>query len=262
MKTRFNTWSAALVAAASFTALGSISQAQTYTEVGDAGDTLATAQTVTGPSGTAISSISGSFGSTGTDADLYVINISSPTTFSASTNNATTNTAFTSGGLTAGPLDTALFLFNASGVEIATNDDTATGTGNVVTSTLAAGDALYASLPAGKYYLGISISGNEPVNSVGQLLFALNDDPASTRGPEGANNLGPQNPASTGIAADATGTILSSFNQDNYDDESGNYQIDLNGVMGVPEPSTWALIALGGGAAGCLSARRRQTHRA
>ena len=239
MKTSVKPWSAALLAAVSFGTLWSTSRAQMYTEVGDAGDTLATAQSTGGssnPAGTAITSISGTIG-TGTDADLYVVQINTPTTFSATTNNSVTNASFNNKL----PLDTSLFLFNSAGVEVATNDDT---NGTTVTSTLAAGNPLYASLAAGIYYIGISISGNEPVNSANQLLFALSDDPTDVRGPEKSNNITPM--------------TLSTFDQDNYDNESGSYSITLNGVTAAPEPSTWALTALGAAAVAYLSGRRKK----
>ena len=240
MKNRSNTTrlAAVLVAVSSIAAL-STSRAQMYAEVGDAGDTLATSQSTVSsatPYGSPITTIAGTIG-TGTDADLYAINITSPSTFSATTSNSLTSTSFDN----TLPLDTALFLFNAAGVEIATNDDTS---GTNVMSTLAAGNPLYASLAPGLYYLGISISGNEPVNSANQLLFAKSDDSADVRGAEGANNLNP--------------LTLSTFDLDNYDDEIGSYGITLSGVAAVPEPSTWVLTLLGLLVCLQLSSRQRK----
>ena len=149
---------AGLVAATAMTVgLASTSRAQGYIETGDAGSTLASAAVTSGAS---LPSISGSFSGLN-DADLYKITISAPGSFSASTVNTITD---------AGGQDTALFLFSSTGTAIATNDDAASGT--TVDSALPAGNTLYASLAAGTYYLGISESGNEPVNTANQLLFA------------------------------------------------------------------------------------------
>src|SRR5207302_11273498 len=91
------------------------SYAQSYTEVGDAGQTLATVQN-TGPvSGSPLTSIFGNL-SSATDADLFRITITAPTTFSATTVNGATM------------LDTALFLLTSNGVAICTNDDDPSGT--------------------------------------------------------------------------------------------------------------------------------------
>jgi hypothetical protein len=233
---------AALVVAGSMAALPDAAHAYTFTEdpANDAGDTLATADVVTAPGGngslTAIYGTLVSAANPGTDADLYQITITTPSTFSATTNNAVTNSAFNDGD----PLDTALFLFDASGDAIAANDDT---NGATVTSTLPVGNSLYATLAPGTYYVGISISGNEPENSNGQLLFAQSDDSTAIRGPEKANNINP--------------ATLTDFNLDNYDDEEGSYEIDLTGAAAVPEPSTWMLLAVGGLGAGYAVWRRR-----
>jgi hypothetical protein len=230
------------VAIAALTLVASVAPAATFTEMTDAGNTLATAD-ATGSAGTQLTTIYGALQSTGTDADLFVIYIASPTTFSATTNNSLTNTGFTYGSSHL-VLDTSLFLFDASGNAVAANDDTS---GSILTSTLPAAQF---TLSAGIYYLGISITGNEPVNSANQLLFATNDDATAVRGPEALNNLNP--------------TTLSTFNFDNYDDENGSYEIDLIGVNEAPEPSSGVLAALGGGAVVYLCMRRsrcRQTTR-
>lgn len=205
-------------------------QAQAFAEVGDAGQTLATAQ-ATGLGGAALSVITGTI-SAGSDADLFRISITSPTTFSATT---------TFGGFTA--LDTALFLFNSAGAPIYTNDD---ASGSSTQSTLPAGGSFTMTLAPGTYYLGISLSGNEPINSNTQLLFAgfPNGDTTAVRGPAG------------GISPSA----LSTFNGNTSFAEVGTYRIDLTGAAaasGVPEPST--LISLAVGASFFALAKRRRS---
>ena len=210
----------------------STSRVQMYEEVGDAGDTLATAQstvTLSSPSGTAITSIA---------VSLHIVQINTPTMFSATTNSLVAKSGFKS----TLPLNTSPFLFNASGDEVATNDDIR---GTHVTSTPAAGYPLYASLPAGIYCIGISISGNELVNSANQLRFALSDDSTDVRGPDESNNNAPM--------------ILSTLNQKNYDESGGSYAITLNGVTAIPVPPTCTVTALGGAVAAYLSGRRKRT---
>lgn len=228
---------ASLFAVASFLTMQGTSLAATYTEFPtDAGQTLATAQptaSAANPAGTALSTIFGTF-STGADADLFVIRITAPGSFSATTNNTVTNSTF---------LDTALFLFDSTGKAIATNDD---ASGSVVSSTLPTGNTLFASLAAGTYYLGISGSGNEAVNAVNQLLFA---------GYPGGDTT-----AVRGTASGLNPATLSTFNGNVTFSQTGSYEIDLTSVAtaaAVPEPSTWAALALGSIAAGATILRRR-----
>lgn len=229
------------IIAAAFAAaalLPGMASAQVYNE-GNAGQTLATAaDTTTSATGLALTTINGTL--TAQDADLFRIYISSPGTFSVTTNNAVTNSSYP-GGFS---LDTALFLFDATGHAIATNDDT---DGMTLTSTLSHTNALLSNLAAGYYYLGISISGNEPVNAVNNLLFQTGDY-TDVRGP--ATNITP--------------TTLADFDAFSYDDTPGAYQINLTGVTfgpaavaGVPEPATWAMMVMGFGAIGA-GLRRRQ----
>lgn len=197
-----------------------------YNEVGDAGQTQATAQSTTGGSG-ALTNIRGSLLSSH-DADLYVIYISNPGTFSASTVNAT-------GGF----LDTQLFLLTLAGAPIILNDDAAGGLS--LLSTLPAGSA--SSLAAGFYILGISMSGYDPINSVSQLLFAagLSTD---LRGP--ASGLQPG--------------VLGGFFDSTFFNDRGNYDIVLTGARAaIPEPGTGALVLLGIAICAFATSRRRRS---
>jgi hypothetical protein len=196
--------------------------AVTYTELGDAGQTPGTAQT-TGAAAGALTDIFGSLAST-TDADLYVINITSTSSFSASTVNLAT-----------GSLDTQLFLFTLNGTPLFANDDEPGGASFL--SRLPAGTA--SSLTPGLYLLGIANSGTDPVNAVSQLVFAAGGLSTDVRGP--AANLQP--PQMSGFS----GTGFT----------SGAYTVQLTGVAAIPEPATTALWALGG-AALALAARRRR----
>ena len=208
-------------------------QGQTYTEIGDAGQTLGGAQTTGPTSGQTLNTIFGTIGNGG-DADMFIITLTAPTTFSATT---------TFGGLTL--LDTALFLFNSSGQAIYTNDD---ASGTSVQSTLPSGSSFTMSLAAGVYYLGISLSGNEAVNLNGQLLFAAytNGDPTSVRGR--AAGLNPNTHANF--------NGLTSFA------ESGAYRIDLTATAtanAIPEPSTAALCLAGAAGVAVFVRRRRNS---
>lgn len=226
---------AALAAAA---LLPGVASAQVYNET-NAGQTLVTAADTTTPgTGTALTTINGTL--TAQDADVFRIYISSPGTFSATTNNAVTNASYPGGF----EFDTALFLFDATGHAIAMNDDR---NGTSLTSTLSSSNALLANLAAGYYYLGISSSGNEPVNATNNLLFQSGNF-TDVRGP--ATNITP--------------TTLADFDAFAYDDTPGAYQITLTGVTfgpaavaGVPEPATWAMMLMGFGAIGAGLRRRK-----
>ncbi len=130
--------------------------AQVYTEIGDAGQTLATAQATGTSSGLVLITITGNI-SGANDADMFLFTITSPMTFSASTVNGSTL------------IDTALFLFRSDGTGVYTNDD---ANGTTLQSVLPAGTNFTMSLSPGIYFLGISLSGNEPINSNSQILFA------------------------------------------------------------------------------------------
>jgi len=208
--------------------------AQTYIEAGDAGQTLGTAQTTGVTPGQTLNTIFGTLSSP-TDADVFMITINAPSMFSATT---------TFGGTTT--LDTALFLFNNLGQAIYTNDDVS---GSSLQSTLPSGTSFMMSLAPGTYFIAISLSGNEPVNLNGQLLFA-----AYTAG----------NSASIrGAAAGVNPSTLANFNGATSFAETGAYRIDFTATAtAVPEPSVTALALAGAGATAFLVRRRRKSQRA
>ncbi len=193
---------------------GGEATAQTFTEVGDAGQTQGSAQaTALTQSGTIFGSINSV-----NDADVFSLVISNTSTVQFSTVNTLTGT---SGGL--GGLDTELFLFTSAGIPIFANDD---ANGFSLQSFLPAGNSLLTTLTAGTYYVAISLSGNDPVNTVNQLVFATASDTTSLRG--AASGTSPKN--------------WSGFDSGAFSGPTGAYQIDISVV---PEPSTIALYAVG-----------------
>lgn len=198
-----------------------------FTEVGDAGQAPLTAQN-TGNTGAALTSIFGSIFSDA-DADLFVINIANPLTFSATTVGTLTDSLF----------DTHLYLFSAEGAPVYTNDD---ASGLSFQSTLPAG-AAFGPVVAGRYLIGIAQSGVDAVNAVNQLLFA------------------------TGLTTDLRGAafglqpaLLAGFTGSGFD-VSGSYEIRLTGaavaVTPVPEPALWLMLAVGAAGIPVLNRRRR-----
>lgn len=220
----------ALGIAASLMLAGAAS-AVTYTEIGDAGQSLATAQ-ATGVANLPLTDIFGNL-TAATDVDMFAINITDFGSFSATTVNALT-----------GFLDTELFLFTSTGLPVYANDDDAGGLS--LGSTLPAGNAL-GPQSNGLYYLAISLSGSEPVNFANQLLFTT-EPSTSLRGP---------NPIATGPLADWDTSLANGMGTT----FPALYQIDLTGTStsAVPEPSVVALYAVGGLALLlALSSKRRK----
>jgi hypothetical protein len=208
--------------------------AVTYTEVGDAGRLRNTAQPTAASQGAAGQPLTAIFGGLfgATDIDLFIINITDPANFSATTANATT-----------GGLDTALFLFDSNGRPVYANDDEPGGAS--VRSTLPAGNG-FSPQVAGLYYLAVSLSGAEPVNLSNVALFASFTASTEVRGPN-ASATGPlSNWDTSGVFAGGT-TFPAS------------YQIDLTGATtaAVPEPTTLALAVIGG--IGLVGFRRKRS---
>jgi hypothetical protein len=150
--------------------------AQTWTEQGDAGDLPATAQLVTRPGAghcqTPLQQIEGNLDAS--DADMYVICITDPANFVATT----------VGGAV---FDTQLWLFRCDGRGVVHNDDWAgTLQSRIDNSTPPTGCIT----TPGVYLLAISRYNLDPVDAVGQLLW--NNFPFGTiRCPDGPGRANP-----------------------------------------------------------------------
>jgi hypothetical protein len=195
-----------------------------YSETGDAGQSLSSAQFVNlQPGGTALDAIRGVLDAG--DADIFAIYLTGGRTFSATT---------TASSLLFNTFDTQLFLFNSSGVGVYANDDDPSSPPQ---STLPAAISLTPSA-SGIYYLAISGSGYLPVSS-GGFIFPVSGgllDPSG--GSSGA--VGPTGPGGSSLLSGWFSTSS----------ESGGYEIILTGAQflpdtGVPEPSTGLLLGAG-----------------
>lgn len=200
-----------MIAAAAVAGLAAGASAQVHNEVGDAGDLAGGQLTGNG----VLTEILGSFGATG-DVDMYQIRVNDWLLFSASTVNVA--------GLVGAETDTQLFLFNASGIGIAMNDDSSAG--GTLRSRLEAGSAVYSGRTNGEV-VWIAVSGYDvDPNSAGGAIWS--DTPyAVTRAPDGAGAAG----ALTGWSGTGSG---------------GTYRIELTGASAVPTPGALALLGLGG----------------
>ncbi|MCS7066165.1 MAG: DVUA0089 family protein [Fimbriimonadales bacterium] len=201
-------------------ALSLSAQAQTWTEQGDAGDLPETAQSTGSGS---LTQIRGTLDVN--DVDMYAIYISDPANFSAST----------VGGAT---WDTQLFLFDANGRGVVSEDDTV-GLQSTINN---ANGCIPA---AGLYYLAITRYNKDPLGCNEGGLWSFND-----------NNC-PNGPEATSRVASwttSTGT-------------AGGYTISLTGVQGAtagdpadcPPFPGWDEFANGGGDAGDMPETAQST---
>jgi hypothetical protein len=192
-----------------------------YSEVGDAGSSLATAQAV----GVGITAINGSIPAIG-DVDLYSF--------------WHTGGLFTADTFTGTMLDSQLFLFDASGLGLWHNDDAAGGFDGLQSR-------ISKTLAAGPYYIGVSAFNYDP-RSVGGLIFpdSTSFEPDAVLGPTGP---GGASPLSFWAATTGSGTL-----------GTGLYTISLSPPTGViPEPASlivWSLLGALGIGLGCWRRRK------
>jgi hypothetical protein len=177
-----------------------------WSETGDAGQLVGTAQGTTGSG--PLTAITGGV-SSADRVDMFVITITNPLLFSAST----------VGGAT---FDTQLFLFTLAGIGVAHSDDTATSTQSTLTGQF---------VPApGNYLLAISMYDRDPVSTSGAQLW--NDTPFNVeRAPDGP----------------AAGSPLANWGGGTG--AGGAYSIGLAGATFstlVPAPGTVMLAGLAG----------------
>lgn len=185
-------------------------QAATFTEMGDAGETLETAQASQGSG--PLDSIFGALSTVTPDADLFRIFLTGGQAFSAST----------VGGA---EFDTQLFLFNKKGMGIYGNDNASHVLGENQ-STLSSD---FSPTKSGFYYLAVSGFDYDPVDSEGEEIFP---DPAFPFN----QVFGPTGPGGESHLSGFNGTRLN----------GGSYAIALTGAKAVPEPSsTLGILAFG-----------------
>jgi hypothetical protein len=187
-------------------------QATTFTEIGDAGGTLAAAQIL--PGGTTI--VKGSIGDLGHDVDMFA--------FGWSGGGFYVNTDGTE-------IDSQLFLFDSSGRGIQANDDGIAYAGPAYLQ--------LADLASGNYYLAFTWFDQDPLNAVGDLMFTSYPyEPL----------YGPLNPSDvlnawSNECSEVEGEYVINFSRI---DPFGN-QGDSNptGNINVPEPSILLLLGSG-----------------
>ena len=202
-----------------------------WTEIGDAGKLLSTAQEPTGDD--RLRNIYGTI-STNNDVDLYRIYVSNPTTFSAAVNS------------TSSELDSALVLFNDGGYALYGNDDAMLGTRD-------------AGLPAGH------VNGPQAAGWYNLAVFALGTPPVSGGDFTPDNYMFPNvsSPYTQILTATGPGGASPLTGWAQLEDTVGineEYRLRLSGVTvsPVPEPETYAMLLAGLGLMGATVRRRKR----
>lgn len=201
-------------------------QAVTFTQVGDTGQTLETAQVIPGGTQT-LDSIAGTLAAPNV-VNLFRIVLAGGQTFSATTINVNTLVELPIdqqlGSPTALLPDPQLFLFDAAGRGVYGNDDSF---GTAQASLTSGGLSPTA---AGTYFLAIASTGYNPVSAGGNIF-----GDADASGILAATGAGATSPL-TGFGGDGAA--------------GGDYQITFTGVTanaaGVPEPSETAGLIVAG----------------
>jgi hypothetical protein len=209
----------AIVAACSIGGIASSAQAASFTQLGDTGQTLDTAQVIS-PGGDSLDLISGRI-SSNTTVGLFKIFLTGGQTFSATTVSAKTLIDLPQDLLLGIPTDILadpqLFLFDSNGKGIYGNDDSF----GSIQATLPSGG--FAPTASGFYFLAIASSGLTPVGAADNLFGAAN--PAGLFTP--ISNL----PL---VGFTGQGSTI------------GTYDIFITGATAVPEPEqTAGAIAAG-----------------
>lgn len=204
----------------------------------DAGKTLGTAQSVT--TGGNVNSISGTLGNyplLGNDPDgqdLYLVYVTSPMMFRVST--------LAADGGSAG-FNASLFAFAVEGADasvaraILANNDAFAGTSDaLLVNATNDGSNIKIETP-GFYLIGIALSGTQPINALGQNIFADNLNIPGL------------------IVAPRLDVSAELFDWGGSGGPGGSYVISLDGISGtlVPAPGALALLGVGG-----LLRRRRR----
>jgi hypothetical protein len=206
-------------------------------ETGDAGETLATAQSL--PAGSVpLTEIRGAISTDTGDVDLYRIFVSDPASFSATTTNG--DSSCNQSICFENEFDATLSLFDANGLGVYYNDDRAFGVGD---SQLPAGNPFSPGEP-GFYFLAIADDQLGAVSALdlNGLIFPLPVPEPFT------DVVGPTGPGG--------GDPLVGWLAEIVAPDPRDYGIVLTGVV-VPEPATGLLTGLGLLLLGSARRRRR-----
>lgn len=196
-----------------------------WTEVGDAGDTITTAQVPLGAG--RINSLTGSLGGRGVEGDyedLYYIGIAEPTTFRLE--------------LTSPDFDAQLFVFHitlsGSALGLLANDNSEIESYNPIITPMATdGTGVVLDLP-GIYLVAVAGAGRMPVSQTGALFtYETSTEISGADGPGGLNRH-------IGWVGEG---------------QTGDYRVQMTGTIfpEIPAPGSLAVLAAGG-----LMLRRRR----